>query len=248
MKKFNKFTLIELLVVIAIIAILAGMLLPALNKARDKARATTCLSNMKTVGQYIMLYADDFNGYVVPNTLQASDKGNVSYPKHLARGGYIADVADKADSIGKTNIFDCPLMESTTTPYKDRSYVGSAFGSCSRDATVPLLENFHSINIKWPKSSSNNILLLDSCREPGSNTARRQNAEGAGAAAYQGIHLRHSDRANVCLADGHAEALSYDDFEPGVAATTANSWKFGGHHAGSSANKAYVYKASEAGF
>ena len=248
MKKFNKFTLIELLVVIAIIAILAGMLLPALNKARDKARATTCLSNMKTVGQYIMLYADDSNGYVVPNTLQASDAGNVSYPKHLARGGYIADVTDNVNYVGKTNIFDCPLMESTTTPVKGRSYVGSAFGSCNRDKTIPLLENFHTINTKWPKSASSNILLLDSCRQPGSDTARRQNAEGVGGAPYQGVHLRHSDRANVCMVDGHAEALVYDDFEPGVAPTTANSWKFGGHYIGSSGNKTYIYKAAEAGF
>lgn len=247
MKKFNKFTLIELLVVIAIIAILAGMLLPALNKAREKARATTCLNNMKTVGQLIMFYADDFNGVIVPNTLQDTTYQYAAYPKHLARGGYIADHANN-DSIGKTYIFDCPVMESTTVPYKDRSYIGSAFGSFNRSTTLPLIENIHSVNVKWPKSSSNIIILLDSCRQPGSNTARRQNAEGVGAANYQGIHLRHSDRANVCMADGHAEALVYNDFEPGVAPTTANSWKFGGHHAGHSGNGAYVYKADQAGF
>ncbi|MEI8245319.1 MAG: type II secretion system protein [Lentisphaerota bacterium] len=62
-QKYTYFTLIELLVVIAIIAILASMLLPALNKAREKARSIACMSNLKQVASAFQTYSSDYGGW-----------------------------------------------------------------------------------------------------------------------------------------------------------------------------------------
>ena len=77
--KHTCFTLIELLVVIAIIAILAGMLLPALNSAREKGRSANCISNLKQMSLVNQQYATEF-GYFVPH-------GTSNYPHHIYNWG-----------------------------------------------------------------------------------------------------------------------------------------------------------------
>jgi len=193
--KVKGFTLIELLVVIAIIAILAAILFPVFAQAREKARQTNCLSNMKQMGTAVAMYTDDYDETYPGAIYQGSDYGN-----NLGYQATHAFTQTLYPYVKNWKLFVCPSTDAGLKKYDGAtSYFGNgavlqlnvATGSLSRPSDTMLFCEYGAAS-----SSDLRVFLRPSYGASGFTEI------GCADSWKQDLH---SGGQNIAFADGHAK-------------------------------------------
>ncbi len=185
------FTLIELLVVIAIIAILAAILFPVFARAREKARQSSCMSNLKQMGLAFLMYAQDYDERVVYTQFPWGDDGQCHFPFLLM------------PYTNNHQIFNCP--SDTNANYDGRPDYDAVNNSYCQNVTLGCFTGN-------PPDFAGHIpsVKLAEIERPAELPVHFDTDNGNPIGNYNSGYLedRHNDQVNLNFADGHAKSMN----------------------------------------
>lgn len=208
------FTLVELLVVISIIAILASLLLPSLNLARDRAKSIACIGNLRQLGQTFTSYANDYNEYLPAARFSIDTSTRIEWRPNLGKLGYLPPYANVNLDSNLGDLAFCPMTHIRRCVYNT---YGVPMGNSDIGGITHIEGSSNRFYSRMLRKLNNKHLLLSDSRHGWTDTSEYytngtlyiNNGTGAKlsvSSSYRAISVRHNKRFNAAFPDGSASS------------------------------------------